>query len=116
MGDGARPDPAPARPEPGGVAGGNRKRAINFARLMPSTAERVVSFWQTRQPEFASRQPSRSGAVDETANRSREAFALGLAAVARHGVAAPRLAPVVRVLRGPDEIRRRAKCARVQPL
>jgi uncharacterized protein (DUF2336 family) len=23
---------------------------VNFARLMPSTAERVVSFWQTRQP------------------------------------------------------------------
>ena len=22
---------------------------VNFARLMPSTAERVVSFWQTRQ-------------------------------------------------------------------
>ena len=23
---------------------------VNFARLMPSTAERVVGFWQTRQP------------------------------------------------------------------
>jgi hypothetical protein len=22
---------------------------VNFARLMPSTAERVVNFWQTRQ-------------------------------------------------------------------
>jgi hypothetical protein len=22
---------------------------VNFARLMPSTAERVVGFWQTRQ-------------------------------------------------------------------
>jgi hypothetical protein len=22
---------------------------VNFVRLMPSTAERVVSFWQTRQ-------------------------------------------------------------------
>jgi hypothetical protein len=23
---------------------------VNFARLMPSTAERVVGFWRTRQP------------------------------------------------------------------
>ena len=46
---GARPDPASAGtsrvPSPADI----ESARMNFARLMPSTAERVVSFWQTRQ-------------------------------------------------------------------
>ena len=44
--------------EPGGRAGDIESARVNFARLMPSTAERVVSFWQTRQSAEVARASS----------------------------------------------------------
>ena len=71
---------------------------VNFTRLMPSTAERVVNFWQPAIGVIT----HRSNPLPRCRNRRYAAlrpFALGLAAVARHGVAGPRLAPVVGALR-----------------
>ena len=80
----------------------------NFERLSPSTAQRVVRFWQVRQPEGGERSRPRRQRLLPSENQitRHAAFALGLGLVARAGKARPRLPPVVGALRGPGEIRR----------
>ena len=100
----------------------------NFEKLSPSTAQRVVRFWQVRQPEVGTTQliatATESRLCLTLRYRSRRlthrktseyplkikyvgaALALRLGLVARAGPALPGLPPIVGLLRGPDEIRR----------
>ena len=43
---------------------------VNFARLMPSTAERVVGFWQTRQSALPMASVANAGMVQQAAMSS----------------------------------------------
>ena len=83
---------------------------VNFTRLMPSTAERVVNFWQS-----ANRR-DRGGLSDLPKSQVSRAAALAFRfpPVSRHGVAGPWQPPVVGAFRGPVKIRRARTCASVQ--
>jgi uncharacterized protein (DUF2336 family) len=71
----------------------------NFEKLSPSTAQRVVRFWQVES--FVLGRPPLECQV---AGHAAGAFRLGL--VARAGKARPRLPPIVRSLRIPGELAR----------
>ena len=63
----------------------------NFEKLSPSTAQRVVRFWQVRQPDEGERRPSRGLCPPENQIAGHAACAFGLGLVARAGKARPRL-------------------------
>ena len=83
---------------------------LNFERLAASTAQRVVEFLADAAngvSELSERGPSDSSSKPQISRAPPLAFSF--AAIARHGVAVPRLSPVGGLLRHPEKIRRARK-------
>ena len=75
---------------------------VNYERLSPATAERVLAFWRAR--EIAKPGLSYFFLPPKRQVSGAASFAFRLSSIARHRVARPRHSPVVRTLRGPDKI------------
>src|SRR5579863_9107660 len=111
MGDRARLDSAAARPGPNAVSYGHRERAIELhaSDAFDRGARRELLAGPATSVTCVINDGAALASLPESQICRAAAFAFGFAAISRHRVVGPWLAPVGCTLGGPEEIARAGK-------